>query len=274
MLHSHLMLWRCRAALLVLAAVAIAAIPCAQASTQDAALPSAEPVAPAPPAAPMPPHHVAGAQRMAIRSSVTTLSNDRRTASVLFEQGDTNVYGSSGDLREARRARRGEETLWWIRNDGKRYVVRDAATIGQVKAAYAPVQALARQQGELGAQQGQLGQRQGELGEQQGAIAQRQAVVAVEQARAASAQARRAASGDQAASAAAPRTDAAQADYPQQIQALAKRQSALAEQQAGFARQQAVLAQRQQVANAALQRDIERIVQQAIALGVAQPLAP
>ncbi|AKK69070.1 hypothetical protein [Xanthomonas translucens] len=272
MLHSHLMLWRCRAALLVLAAVAVAAIPCAQASTQDAAMPSAEP--PAPPAAPMPPHHVAGAQRMAIRSSVTTLSNDRRNASVLFEHGDTNVYGSSGDLREARRARRGEETLWWIRKDGKRYVVRDAATIGQVKAAYAPVQALARQQGERGAQQGRLGQRQGELGEQQGAIAQRQAVVAVEQARAASAQARRAASGDQAASAAAPRTDAAQADYPQQMQALAKRQSALAEQQAGFARQQAVLAQRQQIANAALQRDIERIVQQAIAQGVAQPLAP
>ncbi|UKE69126.1 hypothetical protein K8O61_17035 [Xanthomonas cerealis pv. cerealis] len=268
MLHSNLRLWRRGAALLVLAAVAVAAIPCAQASTQDAAMLGAEPAAPAPPAAavspavPMPPNHVAGAQRMAISSSVTTLSGDRRNASVLFEQGNTLVYGSSGDLREARRARRGEEALWWIRKDRKRYVVRDAASIGQVKAAYAPVEALGRQQGELGVQQGQLGQRQGELGEQQGAIAQRQAGLAVEQAKAAS--------GDQAV---APRTDAAQADYPQQMQALAKRQSALAEQQAGFAKQQAALAQRQQVANAALQRDIERIVQQAIAQGVAQPLA-
>ncbi|WP_255427786.1 hypothetical protein [Xanthomonas sp. SS] len=219
----------------------------------------------------MPPAPVAGAHRVT-SSSTITLSDDRRNASVLFEQSSTNMYGSSDDLREARRARHGDETLWWIRRDGKRYVVRDAATIQQLKAAYAPVEALGRQQGELGERQGRLGTRQGEIGRQQGAIAQGQAGQAMEEARRAGEQARLAASGGQAAAQSAARTDAAHADFAQQMAALETRQSALAEQQEGLARQQEVLAKRQQVANAALQRDIERITRQAIAQGVAQPL--
>ncbi|MBN6114018.1 hypothetical protein [Xanthomonas bonasiae] len=278
MLHSNTPLWRRGAALLVLAG----AIASTQASAQDAATDIAEPAEPASPAVPpvppvprvppVPPAPVAGAHRLTNTSTITLLSDDRRNASVLFEKSSTNMYGSSDDLREARRARHGDETLWWIRRDGKRYVVRDAATIQQLKAAYAPVEALGRQQGELGERQGRLGTRQGEIGRQQGAIAQGQAGQAMEEARRASEQARLAASGGQAAARSAARTDAAHADFAQQMAALETRQSALAEQQEVLARQQEVLAKRQQVANATLQRDIERITRQAIAQGVAQPL--
>ena len=294
------------AALMILAGLAAGALPSVQAGVRDTAAHTAEPAepaapappappapptpptpptpppvvafpdrsVPAPPAAPAPPAppmHATGAHRTS-SSSITITSDDRRNASVLFDGTDTNMYGSSDDLRQARQARRGNETLWWIRRDGKRYVVRDAATIQQLKAAYAPVAALGRQQGELGERQGQLGERQGRLGERQGAIAQRQADVAMAQARDASEQARRAAGGDQAVPRSAARHDAAHADMARQMAALGEQQAALAEQQQVLARQQEALAQRGQVANATLQRDVERIIREAIAKGVAHPL--
>ena len=268
--YPNFTLWRRGAAMLVLAGAAVAALPGGRVHAQETMPAIAEPAEPAIPPAPLPPTPAAGAQRTTV-SSITTVSDDLRNASVLLEAGNATVYGSSDDLREARRVRRGEETLWWIRRDDKRYVVRDAATIRQMKAAHAPVEALGRQQAALGEQQGLLGRRQGELGAQQGELARRQASLAREDARLARERARQADSGAQGAAATAGR-DAAYADYAQQMAALGERQAAFAEQQEGFAQRQGALAQRQQAANVALRRDLDRIVQQAIAQGVAQPL--
>lgn len=270
--YPTLTFWRRGGALLVLAGAAVAALPSGRVHAQAAIAEPAGPALPVPPAAPPAPspHTSAdGAQRTRV-SSITTVSEDLRHASVLLEAGNATVYGSGDDLREARRVRHGEETLWWIRRDDKRYVVRDAATIQRMKAAHAPVEALGRQQAALGEQQGVLGQRQGELGAQQGELARRQASLAREDASLARERARQADRGAQAAATA--RRDAAYADYAQQMAALGERQAAFAMQQEGFAQRQGALAQRQQAANVALRRDLDRIVEQAIAQGVAQPL--
>ncbi len=54
----------------------------------------------------------------------------------------------------------------WFRRDGKAYLIRDAATVQQGKALWAPAEALGKQQEELGRQQEALGAQQEELGRQ------------------------------------------------------------------------------------------------------------
>ena len=54
--------------------------------------------------------------------------------------------------------------------DSKTYVIDDPALVKQAQQAYAHVNELAKQQGDLGAKQGELGAKQGELGALQGEI--------------------------------------------------------------------------------------------------------
>jgi beta-lactamase regulating signal transducer with metallopeptidase domain len=54
----------------------------------------------------------------------------------------------------------------WFRRDGKAYIIRDAATVQQAKAFWAPQEALGKQQEELGRQQEALGAQQEEIGRQ------------------------------------------------------------------------------------------------------------
>ena len=54
----------------------------------------------------------------------------------------------------------------WFRRNGKAYIIRDAATVQQAKAIWAPEEALGKQQEELGRQQEALGAQQEELGRQ------------------------------------------------------------------------------------------------------------
>ncbi len=54
-----------------------------------------------------------------------------------------------------------------FRQNGKAYQITDAATVKRVRALFAPIEDLSRQQRELGDQQRALGQKQRDLGEQQ-----------------------------------------------------------------------------------------------------------
>jgi predicted nucleic acid-binding Zn-ribbon protein len=54
-----------------------------------------------------------------------------------------------------------------FRQNGKTYQITDAATVKRVRALFAPIEDLSRQQRELGDQQRALGQKQRDLGEQQ-----------------------------------------------------------------------------------------------------------
>jgi len=55
----------------------------------------------------------------------------------------------------------------WFRQDGKSWVVRDAATMQAARAAFRPQEELGEKQAELGRQQAKLGRQQAQLGEEQ-----------------------------------------------------------------------------------------------------------
>jgi len=81
--------------------------------------------------------------------------------------GSISMHGSfHGEEVERLRARRrtGKSDFIWFRRNGKAYIIRDAATIQQAKALFAPQEALGKQQEELGREQEALGAQQEELG--------------------------------------------------------------------------------------------------------------
>jgi hypothetical protein len=100
----------------------------------------------------------------------------------IYFQDDSESVSMSGDYKDVERVRRfrhGKEPMVWFRDGGQEYIVRDAATLKQVDATWAPVRALGKQMGELGKQQGELGRQMGELGRQQGLLGTRQGTLAV-----------------------------------------------------------------------------------------------
>jgi uncharacterized coiled-coil protein SlyX/uncharacterized protein YjbJ (UPF0337 family) len=76
--------------------------------------------------------------------------------------------GNAGVANSLRRNFPGD-FIWFIR-DGKSYIIRDPATIKQAMDFFAPAQALGRQQDELGKQQEALGAQQEALGAKQEAL--------------------------------------------------------------------------------------------------------
>jgi bla regulator protein BlaR1 len=148
------------------------------------------------------------------------------TAYVLLVQGSrsSTMSGSTEDLERARGLRRGLEGLLYVRRGGAAYVIRDAATLRQAEAIFAPQQALGARQGELGERQAALGRRQAALGSQQGRLGVRQANAT-----------------------------------PKEQLALGREQLALGEQQNALGAQQNALGQQQ----AALGREQQRLAREA-----------
>ncbi|MBL8256082.1 MAG: hypothetical protein JNJ62_05735 [Pseudoxanthomonas mexicana] len=215
----------------------------------------AAPPPPAPPAPPPPP---------ALRMTGTWNIGDSRggDAYVLIDGADVTMAGHRDDIRTAQRLQQGNAPVLWVRQQGKQYVVRDAATMQQMKAAHAPVQALGEQQGKLGEQQGALGERQGDLGMKQGDLGMKMAAIGVERASASM-------RGNNTDEAASERRMKALAD---QQETLARQQDVLARQQEPLARQQEALARKQMAATDKLQRDVDRLLGDAIRTGKAQQL--
>ncbi|MBD9480882.1 M56 family metallopeptidase [Pseudoxanthomonas sp. PXM02] len=219
--------------------------------------PPAPPPAPkvTPPSPPPPP-----ALRM---SGTMSIGNSRNgDAYVLIDGDDVTMAGHSDDIRTAQRLQQGNAPVIWVRKNGKQYVVRDAATVQQMKAAHAPVQALGEQQGKLGEQQGALGERQGELGSKQGELGEKMSEIATGQAAAAL-------RGDATRDAANDRRMKALQD---EQEALARQQEVLARQQEPLARQQEALARKQMAATDKMHRDVDRLLGEAIRSGKAQQL--
>lgn len=222
--------------------------------------PPAVPAAPkvAPPAPPAPPKHPG-------HSSTHVINIDREgggDAYVLIDGNEVTMAGRSDDIATARKQQQGNAPVLWVRQDGKQYVVRDTATLKQIKAAHAPMEALGAQQGKLGEQQGALGERQGDLGAKQGELGVKMAAIASEQASAAM----RGGEGRQV------ELDRKMDSLAREQEALAKRQEALARQQEPLARQQEALARQQGAAAVRMQRDVDRLVGEAIRSGKAQRL--
>ena len=249
--------------------------------------PKAPPAPPAPPTPPAPP--AAPASTFGNHVMIST-HDDTGYAFALLDGNSTTINGTEADLAAVRRLRQHGESLLWFRHGDTAWTTRDPATLERAKAIYAPLSALAEQQGKLGEQQGALGEKQGRLGEQQGRIAGGQGQFAARQAelagRAAELAARRATlasrsdSGESAAALDAQERelDAARAKLDQQQPKFADRQTALAEQQAELGRQQAVLGkqqaalgERQSAASARAEQQMVQLMNETVAKGIAKP---
>ncbi|MFT3669803.1 MAG: M56 family metallopeptidase [Pseudoxanthomonas sp.] len=218
----------------------------------------------APPAPPAPPKYPGHSSTTSTRST-QVINIDREgggDAYVLIDGNEVTMAGRSDDIVTARKQQQGNAPVLWVRQDGKQYVVRDTATLKQVKAAHAPMEALGAQQGKLGEEQGALGERQGALGEKQGELGVKMAAIATEQASAAM----RGEQGRQV------EFDRKMDALAREQDALAKRQEALARQQEPLARQQEALARQQAAAVMRMQSDVDRLVGEAIRTGKAQRL--
>ena len=225
---------------------------------------------PAPPAPPVPP------EPLTTRGTYTFVNNDDH-AYVMLRGQETFAEGSSDDLREAHRQRRGNEEILWLRKGNARYVVRDPATLKRMRSLHDEMSALGEQQGRLGEQQGKLGEQQGELGMRQAEIAAQAASIAAQHAaQAATFAAERASNGairEQAIAAARKAQAERDTALHAQHRAMADKQQALARRQETMGREQAALGARQAAASARASREAGQILDQAIRDGVAQPVS-
>ena len=219
--------------------------------------PSTPQAMPTPPAPPAP---------LVTRGSYTYATGGNESY-VMLTGDQTFAKGSSADMREAQRQRRGSEDMLWVRKGNARYVVRDPATLRKLQAVHDEMNALGEQQGRLGAQQGELGGQQGKLGARQAEIAVKASMIAAEQAQQSALQA------------AGVATSNAHAAHSERMAALEAQQRGMAEQmeflgerQAALGREQAALGAKQAAASERASREANRLLEQAIKNGLAQPV--
>ena len=170
--------------------------------------------------------------------------------------GSSTMSGSIDDLRRAQSLRRGREALLYVRYGGGAYVIRDAATLRQAEAIFAPQQALGRQQAELGSRQAALGTQQARLGAQQARLGAEQARLGSKQA---GASPRR-----------AEQLGRQQDALGQQQDALGRQQDELGRQQDALGRQQDALGREQDRLGREAETRIRALVAEAVQRGVAQ----
>jgi len=186
--------------------------------------------------------------------------------SIAFGQGQHNTLSIGA-------AKAGGKARLWYADDGRMYLLEDAATLGQVEELLKPMQDLARQQGELGEQQGALGEQQGALGAQQGELGAQQgelgAKVAQLATRRVAAQGLSEADENELDRQMDALDDQMEALAVQQ-EALGQQQEALGEQQEALGERQEALGQQQQEVGEQAQSQIETLMKQAIADGRAK----
>lgn len=125
---------------------------------------------PTPPAPPMPllgmrGHHVD-----------VDIANDARNGFALLDDKASTILvnGTDRDVEAAKRQRNGTEPLLWFRRGTQAYVVRDTRTIDQARAAYAPMHDIASMQSRIASQQSRIASIQGRMASRQGERAARQ----------------------------------------------------------------------------------------------------
>lgn len=235
------------------------------------------PPPPAPPPPPPPPRDIGFSAR---HVNIDT-TNHAQNGFALFDGDSTiTINGSDADLDIVSKLHAANKAMLWFRRGDHAYLIRDKAMLERAGRIYAPVTALARQQGRLAGQQGAIAGRQAGLAAQDAAFAQRQAVLAGRQAEMASRMAAREAAGsDEQAQrremdAQRREMDAAQAQLDQRHAELEARlgpqRRALEMQQAGFEKQQQALDRQQQQAQRTAEQSMNQLLDEALAKGLAQ----
>ena len=97
----------------------------------------------------------------------------------LLDKDGVSNQGSYGDARTARTYQKAGEALWYVRRDGKAYVIRDEAVLARVRAAWAATEELGHKMGAVGTRMGAVGDKQRAVGEKMGAIGARMGAVGV-----------------------------------------------------------------------------------------------
>jgi bla regulator protein BlaR1 len=176
--------------------------------------------------------------------AAATGQSDGRASYVLLTAGSqsSTMSGSTDDLRRARALRVGREGLFYVRQNGVAYVIRDAATLRRAEAIFEPQQALGARQAELGSRQAALGSRQAALGAEQARLGARQAGASPRHAE----------------------------EFARQQSELGRQQDALGGQQEALGRQQEALGREQDRLGRQTQGSLRMLVEEAIQRGVAQ----
>lgn len=271
-------------------APAVAAAPVASAAPQARTVPPVPPAPPPPPHAlppapppppavdalpppPPPPPAPPSPGFSASRVNIVT-QTDSANGFALFDGDSATINGSDSDLAVIKRLHKNNPSMLWFRRGDKAYLIRDKIMLERAKATFQPVIALAREQG-------RLAEKQGALAGQQAGWAARDAAIAQEQAALAQRQAQLAARGD----AADQRThdaeqrslELAQARLEQRSAAmeaeLHSRQKAIDAQQAEFEKQQQAMEKRQHEISIQADRDMRKLLDEALTKGLAEPVA-
>jgi beta-lactamase regulating signal transducer with metallopeptidase domain len=239
-------------------------------------------VPPVPPVPPAPPADTEGFQADHVQLSI---SDNAKYGIALISKNHILFDGDTSDLAKVKSLRDGDKPMVWFRRDGKDYVVRDSGYVERAQGAYAPVTELAQMQGELAGKEGQLAGEDGGLAAREGSLAARQGELEAERG---SLEAQRASLDVSGNSAESTRQRAA---LDERLKTLAERKSdldrdvaseratikterdSLSKQRTGLARQQSELAKRQKDAQSKADAQLNKVIDEALASGAAQPVA-
>ncbi len=165
----------------------------------------------------------------------------------------------SRDLGRAESYRKGGGDLIWFERNGQEYVIRDAALIKAAQDAFQPVSELGEKQGALGAEQGKIGAKQGELGAKQGELGARIGALAAQQSELRH-------NDDEGSDALERQRD----ELGRQQDQLGRKQDELSRQQDALSRKQDDLSRRQEEASKAAERQLKKLMDEAVASGKAE----
>jgi bla regulator protein BlaR1 len=188
-------------------------------------------VAPLPPTPPRPP----------MLAMARDDDDDGMDNFVLVTGNQVTMAGSTDDLRLAKALRSEGKDVLYVRKDDNAYVIRDAKTLEQVRAAFEPELKLGAQQAELGKKQAALGVKQAEFGQKQAALGVKQAELGMKQAELGLQSARASMQGNEA------EQERIERELEKLSEALDKEQEALGQQQEALGREQEALGEQQEV---------------------------
>jgi bla regulator protein blaR1 len=247
--------------------------------------PRVPPVPAVPPVPPPPPAPPADAEGFHADQVQLSISDNAKYGVALIGKKHILFDGDTADLAKVKSLRDGDKPMVWFRRDGKDYVVRDAGYVERAQGAYAPVTELAQMQGKLAGEEGRLAGEDGGLAAREGSLAARLGGLEAERG---SLEAERASlyeSGDTTAitrqraamdarlKSLAERKAAMDREMASERATIETQRSALSKQRSGLARQQSELARRQKDAQSKADAQLNKVLDEALASGAAQPVA-
>jgi bla regulator protein BlaR1 len=156
----------------------VPAVPPAPPMNPAALPPPPPPMSPPPP--PPPPPHDNGFYARHVNIDTT---NSAENGFALFDGNSMiTINGSNADVDTVRKLHAANKSMLWFRRGHDAYLIRDKAMLERASRIYAPVTALAQQQGKLAGEQGAAAGRRAGLAAQDAALAQQQAELARRQA--------------------------------------------------------------------------------------------